>query len=71
MVKGGAASTQAETRAIVSAGSNGAPLLLASRCEEPASAPPLAGSHPRRTGGTPCGRAGSAMSKTSPTLFKT
>ena len=65
-------STQAETRAIVSAGSSGAPLLLASRCEGPASAPPLAGSHPRRTGGTPCGRAASAIGKTSPTLlFKT
>ena len=59
---GRTASTQAATRATESTGSNGA-LLVASRCERPASPPPLAGSHPRRTGGTPCGRAASAMSK--------
>ena len=46
---------------MVSAGSNG-PLLVALRCERPASVPPLAGSHPRRIGGTPCGRAASTMS---------
>ena len=46
---------------MVSAGSNGA-LLVALRCERPASVPPLAGSHPRRIGGTPCGRAASTMS---------
>jgi hypothetical protein len=59
---GRTASTQAATRATESTGSNGA-LLVASRCERPASPPPLAGSHPRRTGGTPCGRAASAMSQ--------
>ena len=53
-------STQADTRVTESAGSSGA-LLVTSLCDGPAPAAPLAGSHPRRTAGTPCGRAGDVI----------
>ena len=53
-------STQADTRVTESAGSTGA-LLVTSLCDGPAPAAPLAGSHPRRTAGTPCGRAGDVI----------